>query len=405
MHKQKMTVLFLSALICGVLLFFYIQPLFASTENLVIEVETLSGEQEAAASITLQGTHYLNNGERMLEVTTGGTEYSSDELALSSYLERNDRIKELQKKFPAFMRGKDAYVHNFAEDGQYLYYSEGYYNPEKRDPVPVALMLEQLDKQTGNIEKRQLEVAGSKTASAIHIWDFQSRGNTISIHLEIADEQQISKEVVYLYDWIEGEIMGQVDVGQLVRRGSDGSSTMLMLSNSPQPQLLLNNTAYTYHDEGSGNYSENRENSFWLLDPEVSQPEEIILPPEWLEADWNFVFDSGALYFMNYESGRVGLRIYDTIQKQVTTDLEREIHPELFTISEYSAQPRLVNLDDDHLLLFQSELSRDVDTAGMLIIEKAGGEILYEGVLKANHQQNSEWSPNEFVSFSHIKKK
>lgn len=199
-------------------------------------------------------------------------------------------------------------------------------------------------------------------------------------------------EVVYVYDWLQEEVLSQVDLLSTADSNTmEENSTMwagVTLSGGEQPQLLVQRIDYPYNETQEGNFSESGKLSLWLYDVASSQMKELNIPDELLESGWQFVIDEDFLYFVQADFDKVHVRIFDVGTEQVIEEVTQTISSELFPIQE-DGMPILMDLDSDYLFFGQLELSQTAPSKGMTLIEKASGTVVYEGRMKMEARDDS----------------
>lgn len=134
---------------------FYIQSVFAANNKSELTIEKIEGDEKEVDSLLFTGFYYdvLTYVGEEFEIGLEGTKYLED----SSFFERvegvygSPRIKQLQKDYRHFMRGKYSNINAYFENEDFLTYA----NVSHKNPYTMSSKFEfdiaVLDKQTNKV--------------------------------------------------------------------------------------------------------------------------------------------------------------------------------------------------------------------------------------------------------------
>lgn len=393
MQAQKRKILVSSVLMCGVLLGFYMKPLFAGTKEAAVSFETVMGEESMLDSVAFKGFHVEGGRTGNVVITTEDMEYLSRGSGLSSFLGGGTlKQAELRERFPSFVRGKGGYTNLFTEDEGYVYYVGDYYEPNRNDFQPIQLDMERLDKNTGETDRRKLEVADAEQAYMLQVLDLQTAGNIVAIHLLKASGSSPSEEGIYLYDWAQGTVLDQIGWDELGQPSEAGTTVSIALAGDTA-RLLIERITHLYNGETQSGY--------WIYDIASSQMKAFEAPDEMTEEGWRWVFTGDEVYFARGEENQVQLKIVPVESSEQVKESELALAPDLFGETEESIPPMLVDLDKEHLLLTQYHMTNETP-AGIVLLEKSSGNIVYEGKLHLKGDGTPPKLDEEYLYFEEI---
>src|SRR5690625_4729725 len=137
---------------------FYMQSVMAGNNKPVFTIEKINGDEKEIESLLLSGFYDdgLNYLGEDLEISLEGIKYFEDR----SFFERikedygSERIKQLQKEYRHFMRGKNYSLNSYFENEDYLAYADVSYRNPYEISGELQFSVAVLDKQKNRSEER-----------------------------------------------------------------------------------------------------------------------------------------------------------------------------------------------------------------------------------------------------------
>lgn len=365
---------------------FYVQSSLAANENVKIEFEKVSGNEEELANVMIYGDYAVGNLYQNLQITSKETLYNSNQ-SLIQKLTKNYTVPvlgDLIKRYRTFMRGKELMPNNFYEDNNLVAYA----SIIGRDSRHSSFDIDLLNKDSKETTSIQLAVPKKENYSWIDVVDVQviddnvkviSRGgrteggNDLNVYTINLDEQKVVKD----------------EVIHTVPTVKNGWSDIIVINdfNSIQPEKYLLFKIEAYEDKQAQGESEDGEqnlvaNEVMVYDIENNHSKKIVVSDGILRfiGDSSAVFDS-TIFIPSQSASGFEVNKYDIENekwgKKLTVDLPNNTDGE--------GEP-YINLMNGKIYIIHS--SNDLHT--IFIRDLKTGESLYEGKLKVKNTKEGQ---------------
>ncbi|MEK3889827.1 hypothetical protein [Bacillus sp. FSL K6-3431] len=367
---------------------FYIQSSLAGNDDIQIEFERVSGNEDEVENLSLYASYEFDYMYQTLQISSKGTFNLENQSPLQQLIREKTVpvFKELIEKHRSFMRSKELLPSYFYEDESLLVYAnisrDVFYESRRNSSFDIEV----LNKKSGETTSIQLDKPKDKNNSWTDVVEVQ----VIDGKLKVFTREQVADEVglyVYTFD-IEGQKL--IDNELIVSKPTveNGWSDVRIINHfysiQPEKYLLIKLDAYEDRDmQGEGEVAEHSDAGPDVVTNEVSiynledNQLEIFITPDDLSGD----IDSSAIYdstiFIPSQSAS-GLEVnqYDIEKRKWGKKLTFDLLP-----AKSGEDTPFVQLMNGKVYIIRSIKNGH----SLFIGDLKTGESLYEGKLKVKN--------------------
>lgn len=382
--KRYWKLISLTAIIVLTIGTFYIQSSLAKSQYPNFFIETVRGDEAILNDLTVIG-HYDEQEKEGVrsEISVSGTSYTPNYLSYTDILLgafTGERIKQLQKKYRNFMRGKDM-ESNFVEDDEVLVYADLKTDLSSEYRVKSATFeVDVLQKDSKNIGSFSVPISLEGTIDFLYILNVEMFDDT----LQIITDRMIQKDdrfenqlTVTRLDLASGKLLGEqkidfsnteasTSIYPIVDGRKDSQSDYIIFSSNIYEEVEVMYEEFDHEKVGE---------ELIVYHVETDQQEVLELPAE---VDLGFDVDSligDTIYLTKELEDELQVVGYNIKSKQIETDYTIDLNqgPKDERVTAY--------IQGDYLSIVSPLKSTLVDAA-IKVGDVKTGEILYEGSIE-----------------------
>lgn len=344
-----------------VLIAYYVHGALDRLPQFALVTET--GDEQAAASVLLNGDYTGRWQTATVEITTEGSDYWADR-SLWQYIDearfsRDSFMHRLQQEYRGFMRGKGI-LQGFYEDEEWLAYAEAESKRRKRDETGVTIRIEVLDKGTEQVREISEAFVIPGPFGYLSIQDVQRVGDELHLLTLHSDVCRI-----YVFDVKDGTLVRESVLDFAAAGLSEGISVWtLPEADFPSPSDVV---AFELRVKDAENEAESAR-AYWAA-YSYSTGELFLLPERWQGMlDRAFDLEDHWFSYLSNNSHMLEAAHLNLISKE-----ERTL---TVTAEQYGADTILqAELDDGKLVL----LLQQGDQFHVVVLDAMDGTLLYRG--------------------------
>src|SRR5699024_5547191 len=381
----------LTVFIVVVLTGFFIQSSFAFSNYPEFILKHQSGDEKLGSKIEVEGNYsdHSDSFGNSLSIDEEGTTYLQ-----TTYLSQlqnpflGPEIKQLQKKYKSFMRGKSDYIGNYYENKDTLAYVNietdtnftGYAITDQYFDIEV------LDKETGDRQAFQLELPDRKYINFSDVRGVTLHGDELKIitNLSFYDELCLDREEKHVFSFyvIEREILddewivtNEEDMNQEYDVWTDIEPVPWELQQNPEYFVFIKSTHKNIERDDGHYESEMLENEYIVYHIASGEHEGFELPDEW--KDDNTLLHSWieGEHLLFYEIDNNELKLYDyNLSSQQFDDKKH------FDLPEGATEEAYVTIQDDKVIV-ANRYHQGSTSSAIIIYDYDSEDKLYERII------------------------
>lgn len=383
MKSKRLIVLGLSSLIVAIIGGYYGTSVYSSIVNEKIELVTIEGDESTVENIELTGEFVqpYTMGES-IEVTAEEIELLDTSLIKTDYIYNPPIIKEYQKEYPSFMRGKKNYINNFIENDGFLFYLEDYYrgyDDRSEGLSEISLSIARLNKETKEEAAGEILIEVDYSINYISVYGMSVVNQYIVLDIMIGEMKDYTEHnYYYIYDIDQNKVVDVVEVNEDSVEGENWSRTSASILNSDPVELLLETVEYT-EDGDTSNIQLEKYNI------EMGEFQSLTIDEPRLlgnEMKSSYFQEDGKIYFFLNDNEDYLLRVFDTRTDEFVFDKEIGLSSDIF--QEWDALFIERVEDSGNVILYESyiEANQDDNPSGIAVFDISTFEKKFEGYWK-----------------------
>lgn len=403
-YWKLISILLVSVLTVGT---FYLNAAFAKSPYPDYSITKISGDEKEIESITVLGGYSNNSLDDEFTLNLGGIEYASEE----SFLERangqfyDPQMKQVQKDYWNFTRGKISNPVNYYSDDTYLAYSNMDYNWSFSDENnQFTFQISVLNKETKKITSFDLNLPNGGAYSFVNTARVQMVGDELQVITRNSVDYPGEGEYhLYIFDIANkklksGELLlsvpkssdDQIDVFLLDERTIERTneyavfSQIIMQDTGVIEEITEEETVVTedvveYQEEATSEGTEDI--TLFLYHFKTGKLETIDLPEDIQGSGYAFLFDGSHIYSPETDEQGTEMVVYDLESKEIKNTFP-------------------INMDIDTMRVKNEKLyslKQDANTVRISVVDLTSGEMLYEG--EATPKSDAKPNEKEAINF------
>ena len=371
MNRYVFTIVLALAGIIGISLFYgYVNQTVAAPED--FKIEAVAGDEKELENVSLSGRLYSKNVPYSLLLSHNQTEVSTDsalDWMHTSYVHSATeiRIKELQKKYRSFMRGKDNTYHLF-EDEHFLIYSELDVKRAAAGKYEGDIHLSFFDK--GKEEGKDFILSLPQ--------ELEKYGESLTLY----DIQLLEQEVVLMLYSNQDDVSAVWRVVVNINQEKVVSHTLIHeMESSESAYMSVGNDSLTkekymliseMRDEEKADGSIWTKETLFAANIESGELLEINMPDKYQYHEYGLLIDDESIYYIAYTEG--------TMYKY---DFSKNAFEPMWTHDAIAAGNVLLAVKDDRAYLLENgtdhKEGRTEGDINFYVLHTDNGEELYHG--------------------------
>ncbi|MFC4321476.1 hypothetical protein [Litchfieldia salsa] len=343
-------------------------------------IQTESGDEDEIKSLVLEGSYEESSSMYYaytnVNISAGGSTYKSHSFLDLVFGHTPTLIKELQKEYRTFMRGKTAWVNLYFEDDQFLAYADvedGSFS--SRDH---KLTISVLNKEEGHTASFKLAVPGGNEIEHLFVEDVQLVQGELFIITHNVMRKNYDEKHIYTVNLANKKISShEAIIGAPTQGQSETYFTLQLIGSNPtraNEQLIFVKTEVKVIDDMESYREEEIDQEIISYNLATKEKEVINVPDLSLNENQLSFFDGSTIYFIRSEGEKYVVIPYSLVDDQVGKPFSIPI------LGELNAEGQIVTVKDDKLYIVSSQMSPRFDMTGNIIVaDVLKGEILFKG--------------------------
>lgn len=387
----------------------YIRSTIEASHYPSYTIKHINGDKSEIEPVTIHANYETRESFIYPEISTEGTSYGSTStyLALLKGEGIPPEIKDLQKKYRNFMRGKEEDMSQYVETDEIVAYADiaySYSNKQNEYSFDLAV----LDRQSNKTKSFTIPVTISEKHDYVYIQDIQFVNGELKIFtindLTTDVDQQVEAEIhLYSVD-LEAEELIKDEVIEYTATHNDPDQYISTYKVSSENEVKsnqyivyaieVNRDAIT--EEDTHEY-EVLENQFFAYNLARSEQEEIVLPKGYSKEAEPILYEDSMLYFLNETETDMEVISYDLDEQKV-----KATHK--FAIPEMEAElTSEYELQDGKIYIVHPESLGKID-ASIIVGDLTTGEILYEGEIRLDPSKKVKEANDVYIDMINVTK-
>ena len=327
------------------------------------------------------------------KITSEGSEYRNGRSLLDQVRgQPAPIIKDLQKKYRNFMRGKGQFIDLFFENDKVLAYADVKYNMSASSSRDFKFDISILNKDDGNTTSFNINVPDTSVAEYIYIEDVQLIGNELKLitHNTIRkNESFFNEKHIYTLDISTGTITNNEKIFSIPEEHGDSYVDARLINTNPlqaNENLVFLKTQNNFiQEEGSDGFKESSSNIELISYNLKTQEKETIELPESLKDSQVSFLEGSTIYFSKFSEQSLIVTPYSIENNHAG----REFKIKLSNTINNEELPIIIVKENK--LYAVSRLSDSKTNASVAVINVKTGETLYEGeVVRKNTPKSTQ---------------
>lgn len=363
---------------------FYVNSALSAPQYPEFVIKKQSGDTEEIKSLVLEGGYHegivMSYTNTHFKITSEGSEYSNGSSLIDQVRgQQAPIIKDLQKKYRDFMRGKGQSIDLFFENDNLLAYADVKYKMGASSSRDFKFVISILNKDDGNTTSFNINVPDTSVADYIFVEDVQVIDNELKLitHNTInKNENYFNEKHIYTLDISTGTITNNEKILSIPQeQGNSYVDAQLIKSNPIQAnENLVFLTTQSNFEEGSDGLKESSSSIELVSYNLKTQEKETIELPESLKDSKASFFDGSTIYFSKISEQHLIVTPYSIVNNHAGSE---------FTIkllnSRSNEQPSPIIIAKENKLYAVSSISDSKTNARVAVVNVNTGETLYEG--------------------------
>lgn len=399
-YWKLISIVLVTVLVIGM---FYIQASTAASNNPEFIIKKVSGSDDEGKKLSVFG-EYITQGRHQDTVHIDETEtiYTNE----ISYIEslngvyHSPEIKQLQRDYRNFMRGKEVNPTLFYEDEAHLAYVniEWDYHEMDHRPSNFSFNITVLDKDSNDVIDINEPIPNQNDYDHAFVEDVQKIDGKLKAAVRISSVvnsgEQVEEIHIYTFDLNSQTLIGDDILVSSGKRQKDGNSTTWNQLNvlndleniESQKDLLIQKVKVKEVPYRDGFTTEEINRKFTIYNYESNEQKELFSEKQKLNFDTVSIYES-TIYFINITSNGLEILPYQIGNREFMS--KQTIQIKLSEISEESGSPT-IKLKNNRLYVVSPY--KDLKTeAVILIADLKTWKTLYEGTIeRTNMSENQE---------------
>lgn len=403
-YWKLITILLVSVLTVGI---FYLNTAFAKSPYPDYSITKISGDEKEIESINVLGGYSNNSLDDEFTLNLGGIEYASEE----SFLERangqfyDPQMKQVQKEYWNFTRGKISGPLNYYSDATYLAYSNMSYDWSFEDESnQFTFQISVLNKETKKTTSFDLNLPNGGAYSFVNTERVQMIGDELQvITRNSVDDRDEGEYHLYIFDIAtkklkSGEILlsvpksngNQVDVFLLDERTIKRTNeyavfTQITMQDTEsieeitEEETVVAEDVDEYQEEAASKGVEDI--TLFVYHFKTGKFETIDLPEDIQGSGYSFLFDGSHIYSPEQDEQGTEMVVYDLKSEEIKNTFP-------------------INMDLGTMRVKNEKLysiKQDANTVRINVIDLKSGQTLYEG--EAAPKSDAKLNETEAINF------
>lgn len=387
--KKYVTLTIISVFLLATFSIYYIHSALAKNNKTQFYIEYVDGDKELVKDISVMATSHVGNMYESFTVTEKETSYASDQ----SFFERidsggqsgNKQFRELENKYPSFMRGKYSERVLFEDDSQVIYAEVNYSNSFNGKIKDFRFSIDTLTKKDEQTNSYTIDVPKQQDIIQMEVYDVQYVYDEVRI---ITANQRSNPYVTEIHQYTinlnKERITDDKVIFSQTETTTDYYSTIAISERNPiQPSsiVMFNTEEIPVNDDGQNTQSKLKTYIYHYKDAKLS---ELTLPAklqDQTDANISYMYDQEYLYVNHsiYE----GQQLKGTMYK---IDLKTgKIVDTLNLTTNNNLQIEWISLYEDSIQVVGHD-SKGHPAFAFYTLEE--GKLLFEGRMTAKESDN-----------------
>ncbi|WP_078544856.1 hypothetical protein [Litchfieldia alkalitelluris] len=364
---------------------FYVNSALSEEPFPEFVIQTQSGDSKEIESLVLEGSYSVTSSmsyvSTNLKITSEGSTYNSRSFLDQIIGHSPTVIKELQKEYRSFMRGKDAWVTSYFEDKQFLAYAGVEYDMRSFQSRDFKFDISVLNKEDGNIDSFTIEVPEALELEHVFVEDVQKLENEIYLITQNTmrnDNNYYNEKHIYTIDLANQNISSHEAIVQ-VSEGQHNTHTSIQLIGSDHTkateQLIILKTEMKIIDDKESYREELTNQEIITYDLVAKEKESIDIPELKLDENYLSFFDGSTIYFTIYDEQGLLVTPYSLVDKQIG-----QVFSVPLSNQEGIAPSTIITVQDGKFYAVTSQMTPHLNLdADVVVADIKTGETLFKG--------------------------
>ena len=388
---------------------FYVNSARSAEQYPEFEIQTVSGDAKEVKPVVLEGaytnTSSMNYVSTNVKISAKGSAYNSRSFLDQIVGQSPTLIKEFQKKYHTFMRGKNSMVNSFFEDQQFLVYADVENKVSSLLSHDFTFQLSVLNKEDDSISSFKVKVPEAGELDHIFVEDVQLMGdeiilitqNTMRENDTFYDEKHIYTIERGNHKITSHEAIIQVPQGQLDTR-IDVELVRTSPAKANDHLIMVKTERKVMEDpEGDAMTEEVIHQEILSYDLQTKEKETINLPDLQLDENQLSFYDGAVIYFMTIEGQELVVTPYSLADNQAG-----QVYRIPLSGEEGIAHGQMTTVKGGKLYVASSQMSPGLKIdADVIVADAQTGKTLFKGKLAvkdaSEQPENFEVYLNEIV--------
>ena len=363
---------------------FYIQSVFATNHKPMLSIEKIDGDEKEVESLLLTGFYYdeLNFLGEEFEISSEGTKYLED----SSFFERiegvygSHHIRQLQKDYRHFMRGKYADVNSYFENEDFLAYADISYKNPYTVSSEFQFSIAVLDKRTNTTISFEHLVPNSGDFWYLHSLKVQVIDDQLKLITQHDMREDNRKEIhLYTFDLTEKTLLNDEVILSTENEIDEYTDMRTLGEDDPTSESVHLVLLKTDRKQDVDGFLEEVVNEELIIYDLTLNTLEMINLEKLSGYGYPEYVDGSHVYFMNNgESGTLKMATYDLGSKQIVQNFDVDSPNDEVGWSS--------GFNEGKLYLVDSQIDFE-KSAHVTVIHLEDGKTLFKGEVKPKDQK------------------
>lgn len=363
---------------------FYIQSVFATNHKPMLSIEKIDGDEKEVESLLLTGFYYdeLNFLGEEFEISSEGTKYLED----SSFFERiegvygSHHIRQLQKDYRHFMRGKYADVNSYFENEDFLAYADISYKNPYSVSSEFQFSIAVLDKRTNTTISFEHLVPNSGDFWYLHSLKVQVIDDQLKLITQHDMREDNRKEIhLYTFDLTEKTLLNDEVILSTENEIDEYTDMRTLGEDDPTSESVHLVLLKTDRKQDVDGFLEEVVNEELIIYDLTLNTLEMINLEKLSGYGYPEYVDGSHVYFMNNdESGTLKMATYDLESKQIVQNFDVDSPNDEVGWSS--------GFNEGKLYLVDSQIDFE-KSAHVTVIHLEDGKTLFKGEVKPKDQK------------------
>lgn len=372
---------------------FYVNSALSAPQYPEFTIKKQSGDAEEIQSLVVEGGYHEGNAmsytNTHLKITSDGSEIRNG-LSLVDQVrgQPSPGIRNLQKNYRDFMRGKSQNINSFFENDELLAYADVKYKIGASYSMDFEFDISILNKDDSNTTSFNINVPDASAADYIFVEDVQVIDNELKVithNTMRKNDKFFTEKHIYTLDISAGTITNNEKIVSIPEgQGNSYVDAQLINTNPLQANenvvFLITHSTLEEGLDGLRESSSSKEMLFYNL---KTQKTDTIEMPESLNDNQVSFLEGSTIYFSKFSE-----------QNLIVTPFTIENHEvgDEFTIqlsNEISEEVPPLQIVKESKLYAVSQIMNSTMNASVAVVNVKTGELLYEGeVVMKNTPKN-----------------